>query len=486
MTTSSVLQNDKRTVFAAVPEKGPVALLFALGSPTLIYEALRELRPKLDELRPGRANHPIVFGLTTDAFESMQGVHLSVLTKALGVSGFTASGILADSPNAEQLSEKTDLMLLPGPAGGSFEELAFQRICAEEAFSRQQEAQHWEEALVLDAEFNAREVAQVWDLAQEENVAFDVRREQERLERARLLAEEAAAWDEALVENERLDNERLVADWTEALVENELFDRRQEAVAWDEALAENARFEARQEAIRREQAQRLLEEEAAAWTEALADNVAFDEARRTELANAWDEAAIENERRNRAEDMARRVREAVMRGEAIDVFGTVSQGASPDESQADSFSPLPTTPVAAVGQAAPSLADVAVAEADIATETDVSVGTKTLVHTGRVRSGSRIYAENRDLMLFGSLSSGAEAISDGNVHIYGPVHGRIIAGASGDLTAHVVCQKFHGELVSIGGRYSSFEKLDKDLLGKPVHFWVENDGLHFRRLDLND
>lgn len=486
MTTFSVLQNDKRTVFAAVPEKGPVALLFALGSPTLIYEALRELRPKLDELRPGRANHPIVFGLTADAFESMQGVHLSVLTKALGVSGFTASGILADSPNAEQLSEKTDLVLLPGPTGGSFEELAFQRICAEEAFLRQEEADAWEQALAIDAQFNAQEVASVWDAAQEENRAFDARREEERRVREQLEAEEAAAWDEALIENARLDSERLLADWTEALVENELFDRRQEASAWEEALVENARFEARQEALRREQAQRLLEEEAVAWSEALADNAAFDEARQAEMAAAWEEAAAHNERLNRAEEMARRVREAVMRGEALDVFGAVSQSAAADENREGDALPLPSTPVAAVSEVGSPSVDVAVVEAETATEAEIAAGTKTLVHTGRVRSGSRIYAENRDLMLFGSLSSGAEAISDGNVHIYGAVHGRIIAGASGDLTAHVVCQKFHGELVSIGGRYSSFEKLDKDLLGKPVHFWVENDGLHFRRLDLND
>lgn len=482
MMTATLLQNDKRTVFAAVPERGPVALLLALGSPTLIFEAMREFRPQLNTLRPGRVNHPVVFGLTTDALESMQGMNMSVLTKALGVSGFTVSGVLADAPNAEQLSEKTDLMMLPGPPGGSFEELAFQRICAEEAFLRQEEANAWEQALEIDAQFNAHEVAQLWDAAQEENRAFDARRDEERRVREQLQAEEAAAWEEAIIENVRLDGERLFADWSEALIENELFDRRQEAAAWEEALVENAHFEARQEAIRRELAQRLLEEEAVAWSEALAENAAFDEVRQAELELAWDEAQAYNARLDRAEAMARKVREAVMHGKTVDVFGAISKGAPPTVSQVEEVSPLTEAQKEAEVEAVSSSVDIAVAEPG----TKVGVGTKTLVHTGRVRSGSRIYAENRDLMLFGSLSSGAEAISDGNVHVYGAVHGRIIAGASGDLNAHVVCQNFHGELVSIGGRYSSFERLDKDLLGKPVHFWVENDGLHFRRLDLND
>ncbi|MFP3366354.1 septum site-determining protein MinC, partial [Pseudoalteromonas sp. SIMBA_148] len=61
--------------------------------------------------------------------------------------------------------------------------------------------------------------------------------------------------------------------------------------------------------------------------------------------------------------------------------------------------------------------------------------------SGTVRSGQQVYAKDRDLIVLGAFSHGAEVIADGNVHIYGTLRGRAIAGAKGFKEAHIFCQK---------------------------------------------
>lgn len=36
-----------------------------------------------------------------------------------------------------------------------------------------------------------------------------------------------------------------------------------------------------------------------------------------------------------------------------------------------------------------------------------------------------------------NVSAGAELIADGNVHVYGVLRGRVLAGASGDQESHI-------------------------------------------------
>src|SRR5581483_6738893 len=49
-----------------------------------------------------------------------------------------------------------------------------------------------------------------------------------------------------------------------------------------------------------------------------------------------------------------------------------------------------------------------------------------------VRSGQRIYARNRDLIVTTTVAAGAEVMADGCVHIYGPLRGRVMAGVHGE------------------------------------------------------
>lgn len=78
-----------------------------------------------------------------------------------------------------------------------------------------------------------------------------------------------------------------------------------------------------------------------------------------------------------------------------------------------------------------------------------------------VRSGQQIYAKDCDLVIIGSVSNGAEVISDGSIHIYGTLRGRAIAGASGNTDSAIFCQSLQAELVSIAGTYWLSESLQQ-------------------------
>jgi septum site-determining protein MinC len=99
-----------------------------------------------------------------------------------------------------------------------------------------------------------------------------------------------------------------------------------------------------------------------------------------------------------------------------------------------------------------------------------------------VRSGQRVYARNRDLIVTAMVAAGAEAMADGCVHIYGPLRGRVMAGVHGDTEARVFCQTFNAELVSIAGVFRVFETIPAELAGAPVQAWLAGDDLKFARI----
>lgn len=70
-----------------------------------------------------------------------------------------------------------------------------------------------------------------------------------------------------------------------------------------------------------------------------------------------------------------------------------------------------------------------------------------------VRSGQQVVSKGSDLIIASSVSHGAELLSDGNIHVYGALRGRALAGISGDLQARIFCQSLDAELVSIAGYY---------------------------------
>ncbi|PZU52762.1 MAG: septum site-determining protein MinC [Thauera sp.] len=92
-----------------------------------------------------------------------------------------------------------------------------------------------------------------------------------------------------------------------------------------------------------------------------------------------------------------------------------------------------------------------------------------------LRSGQRIYARGCDLVVLAMVSAGAEVIADGNIHIYAPLRGRALAGASGDTQARIFTTCFEAELVSIAGVYRTFEHTASgELLRRPAHVRLED------------
>ncbi|MBL8466984.1 septum site-determining protein MinC [Methyloversatilis discipulorum] len=92
-----------------------------------------------------------------------------------------------------------------------------------------------------------------------------------------------------------------------------------------------------------------------------------------------------------------------------------------------------------------------------------------------LRSGQRIYARGCDLVVLAMVSAGAEVIADGNIHIYAPLRGRALAGASGDTEARIFTTCFEAELVSIAGVYRTFEHTASgELLRRPAHVRLED------------
>lgn len=94
-----------------------------------------------------------------------------------------------------------------------------------------------------------------------------------------------------------------------------------------------------------------------------------------------------------------------------------------------------------------------------------------------VRSGQQIYTPDGDVIVLGAVSAGAEVIADGNIHVYGVLRGRALAGVKGDAETRIFCQSLEAELVSIAGRYRVSEQLSAADRGKPAQIRLVEDRL---------
>lgn len=97
--------------------------------------------------------------------------------------------------------------------------------------------------------------------------------------------------------------------------------------------------------------------------------------------------------------------------------------------------------------------------------------------TQPVRSGAQIYARGGDLIVVAPVSAGAEVVADGNIHVYGTLRGRAIAGASGDPEARIFAQKLDAELISIAGHYLVRENIPSEHIGQSVQVVLHQDKL---------
>jgi septum site-determining protein MinC len=94
-----------------------------------------------------------------------------------------------------------------------------------------------------------------------------------------------------------------------------------------------------------------------------------------------------------------------------------------------------------------------------------------------VRSGQVVHAVGGDLVVLAPVSSGAELIADGNIHVYAPLRGRALAGAQGNADVSIFCLGLEAEFLSIAGRYLRADQIDKKYRGRPARAHLSPDGL---------
>src|SRR5215203_5966716 len=94
---------------------------------------------------------------------------------------------------------------------------------------------------------------------------------------------------------------------------------------------------------------------------------------------------------------------------------------------------------------------------------------------GAVRSGQSIIFPEGDLTIIGSVSSGAEVVAGGSIHIYGALRGRAVAGSTGNRRARIFCRELEAELLAIDGHYKTADDIAPDVLGRATQAWLESD-----------
>lgn len=100
-----------------------------------------------------------------------------------------------------------------------------------------------------------------------------------------------------------------------------------------------------------------------------------------------------------------------------------------------------------------------------------------------VRSGMQIYAKDCDLIITAQVSPGAELISDGNIHIYGSLHGRALAGVKGNQEARIFCSTLEAELIAIAGIYLTKEELQKiKPQSGPLEIYLKDEKIVLKKL----
>lgn len=115
----------------------------------------------------------------------------------------------------------------------------------------------------------------------------------------------------------------------------------------------------------------------------------------------------------------------------------------------------------------------------------IAVAHITSYHDEILRTGQSLVQDNGDIILKAGMNSGSEVIASGNIHIYGTVRGRVIAGAGGHAAARIFCQSLEAELVSIAGTYCVADDIPKHVVKKRVHIYLnEKQELEFEALEL--
>jgi septum site-determining protein MinC len=157
---------------------------------------------------------------------------------------------------------------------------------------------------------------------------------------------------------------------------------------------------------------------------------------------------------------------------------------NPEEEHAENIEKIAKKPV--ISQETDSSSPIVTNEEAIQQATEKTTikspkATQSLVITDPVRSGQQIYARDTDLIVLAPVSHGAELLADGNIHIYGSLNGRALAGVQGNEKCHIFCKKLDAELIAIAGHY----QVKEDIIAPPgdgmIDIYYEDGRLKIQR-----
>lgn len=120
----------------------------------------------------------------------------------------------------------------------------------------------------------------------------------------------------------------------------------------------------------------------------------------------------------------------------------------------------------------------AIAPASETVEVGAEVIDKVSLHQSKiitrpVRSGQQVYADGGDLIILSQVSEGAEVLADGNIHVYGNLRGRALAGVKGNTSARVFCKNMEAELISIAGTFMLSDALREKVWGQSAQVFLD-------------
>ena len=107
---------------------------------------------------------------------------------------------------------------------------------------------------------------------------------------------------------------------------------------------------------------------------------------------------------------------------------------------------------------------------------------ESLVINHPVRSGEQVFAAHGDLIVVASVSNGAELLAEGNIHIYGTLRGRALAGINGNKDARIFCKNLEAELVSIAGEYQISEDIEQQAWKVPAMISIKEGRLQISEI----
>jgi septum site-determining protein MinC len=99
-----------------------------------------------------------------------------------------------------------------------------------------------------------------------------------------------------------------------------------------------------------------------------------------------------------------------------------------------------------------------------------------------VRSGQSIIYPQGDIIIVGSVASGAEIIAGGSIHVYGCLRGRAFAGTNGNTNARIFCNKFDAEILVIDGLYKTADDFDISLRGTQVQARLDRNVMNIEQM----